>query len=143
MIFCLNHHETVLQDYAFFLFFFGFSFSLVQPKNQDAAMITRTGKNAFIIGIPAIVVPLMTGAFLKNMLYDDTSFTTGQNRVLPMLIGFHGMTSFPVVASLVKDLQILNSELGRLGLSSAIVSDHIGCCVLIAIGQANRLIQSQ
>ncbi|XP_038904151.1 cation/H(+) antiporter 3-like [Benincasa hispida] len=123
---------ALLADFGYTLFLF------LSAAKQDVTMTMRTGKHALLIGISAIVIPLVTGSFLKNMLYENTLLTKEQNKLLPMLIGFHGITSFPVVASLVKELHIVNSELGRLGLSSALVSDIIGGFTLIAIGQANR-----
>lgn len=122
---------VLLADFGYTLFLF------LSAAKQDVTMTIRTGKNALLIGIAAIVVPLIAGAFLKNMLYEDTQLTKRQNRVLPLLIGFHSMTSFPVVASLVKELQIVNSELGRLGLSSALVSDIIGGFAMLTMGQVN------
>ena len=48
---------------------------------------------------------------------------------LPVVVISHSTCSFAVIAALLNDLRILNSEIGRLALASALVSDVTGSVV--------------
>ncbi|KAI4305638.1 hypothetical protein L6164_028994 [Bauhinia variegata] len=56
----------------------------------------------------------------------------------------HSITSFAVIANLLSDLKILNSELGRLALSTALVSDMLSTCMTsLGTGIVRRLYERQ
>lgn len=87
---------------------------------MDMGMISTTGRKALCLGILCLLTPLIFGmavaVFCSNVLYKEAPY-------FPYLAVTHSVTPFPVIASLLNDLKILNSELGRLALSSALVSD--------------------
>lgn len=58
---------------------------------------------------------------LELIIDDYDSFSS-----LPMVIVTQGGVSFAVVSTLLNDLGIVNSELGRLALSTAFVNDLTG-----------------
>ena len=107
--------------YTLFMFLIG--------VKMDMSMISTTGKKALAVGILSLVAPLIITlpvavvlwqAWIKNGSY------------FPYIAATHCLTPFPVIASLLADLKILNSELGRLALSSAIVSDLFSIFLTIA-----------
>ncbi|XP_027337591.1 cation/H(+) antiporter 4-like [Abrus precatorius] len=110
-------------------------FIFINGVQMDFSMITRTGKKAWTIAIIGLLVPLSVAAttlyFSRQRIsmyiynYDDLYVTTVS----------HTVVSFAVIASLLNELQIQNSELGRLALSSALVSDVL-CTIVTAIGTA-------
>uniref|UniRef100_A0A5B7BGZ0 Putative cation/H(+) antiporter 4-like n=1 Tax=Davidia involucrata TaxID=16924 RepID=A0A5B7BGZ0_DAVIN len=91
----------------------------------DMGIVKRTGKMAWMIGILSLMAPLVTGIFSAWLLLGSLlkHEEIGDAKNLGTIVLLHSMTPFPVIACLLKDLKILNSELGRLALSSAIVSD--------------------
>jgi Kef-type K+ transport system membrane component KefB len=97
-------------------------FNFVNTVKMDVGMIKRTGKKPFfyrccmhIVAFPNwILSPSETWKILAKERRSRCAFIYN-NRALH--------TPFPVVAWLLEDLDILNSELGRLGLSAALVSD--------------------
>ncbi|KAK7339134.1 hypothetical protein VNO77_19780 [Canavalia gladiata] len=103
--------------YAFFLFLNG--------VQMDFSMITRTGKKAWTIALSSLMIPTFIGLIFCYSFMGDLKKTLGEfdGDKLPVIVIGHGGCSFPVVASLLSDLEILNSELGRLALSAGLVMD--------------------
>ncbi|RDY10865.1 Cation/H(+) antiporter 4, partial [Mucuna pruriens] len=102
--------------YSFFLF--------INSVKMDLSLMTKTGKKAWVIGLSCYYVPILVGFVIlstftptwKNHLGDDV-FS------LPVVFISNSGCSFAVVSTLLNDLEILNSELGRLALSIAFVND--------------------
>ncbi|KAK7400094.1 hypothetical protein VNO78_11294 [Psophocarpus tetragonolobus] len=101
--------------YALFIFTSG--------VQMDLSMITRTGHRAWtiaIIGLAAplfICIPVILNVAHLNIHVTDQVFN------IAAIVQSETVISFAVVASLLNELKILNSELGRLALSSVLVSD--------------------
>ncbi|XP_021834027.1 cation/H(+) antiporter 4-like [Prunus avium] len=101
--------------YAFFMFLTG--------VKMDVGMIKKTGHKALTIGILSLVVPIVCG--LLTTFACTYVFKEEEDDKVYFVAVTHSLTSFAVVSSLLQDLKLLNSELGRLGLSSGLVSDMI------------------
>ncbi|KAK4854000.1 hypothetical protein QYF36_017499 [Acer negundo] len=105
-------------------------------------------------GIPTLVSHIIAGATLRHVILGFnldpenlmSSFTSldildmkecarfwdldGKDRRKPIVVVVaQCLSTFPVIVCLISELKILNSELGRLGLSCGIVSDMI-CLIL-------------
>lgn len=87
-------------------------------------MVHRTGKTAMFIGAIAVLVPFLCG-ILFHYFISYKYLETWEWRKLPFIIGMFSLSPFPVISSVLSELKILNSELGRLGLSSALVSEML------------------
>lgn len=90
---------------------------------MDVGMIKKTGHKALTIGILSLVVPIICG--LLTAFACAYVFKEEEDDKVYFVAVTHSLTSFAVVSSLLQDLKLLNSELGRLGLSSGLVSDMI------------------
>lgn len=127
------------QDILGLLAEFGYTLYLfLSGVKIDLSMTIRAGKNTLIIGILALLVPLFAANFVRSLLVDGSGISEADLSTLPILISFHSMSSFPVIASLLSDLEIVNSELGRLGLSSALFSDLLSLFMMVTARQAKR-----
>ncbi|RDX65266.1 Cation/H(+) antiporter 4, partial [Mucuna pruriens] len=107
---------------------FGYTFFLfLNGVQMDFSMITRTGKKAWTIALSSLMIPTVVGLSLcyKFMGHWQKALGEFDGAKLPVIVIGHSGCSFPVIASLLSDLEILNSELGRLALSSALVMDVI------------------
>ncbi|KAK3021016.1 hypothetical protein RJ639_045147 [Escallonia herrerae] len=95
---------------------------------SDVTMVRRTGKKAFAIGFLSPMVPLAIGmgsrSFVVRFLAD------GQKFPIKVVVAIQSLSPFPSIALLLKDLKILNSELGRLALSSAMISELVSVSVV-------------
>ncbi|KAK8518708.1 hypothetical protein V6N12_011954 [Hibiscus sabdariffa] len=100
--------------YLFFLFLSG--------VKMDVSLTFKSGKKAVYIGFLTVLVPLLDCLITNKMFYPkDYFFNTNK---FFLAVSYAG-TSFPIIHNLLSELKILNSELGRLGLSAALVGDMV------------------
>jgi Kef-type K+ transport system membrane component KefB len=121
------------QDILATITSFGYAiFIFINAVQMDLSMVTRTGQKAWTIAIMGLVMPLLICLLIP--LYSINSITFRQSTHLSFdstlsVVLSHTVTSFAVIASLLNELKIVNSELGRLALSSALVSDILGTTI--------------
>lgn len=106
--------------------FFGcMLFMFVVAVKMDVSMVVRTGKKTWFIGVLTFVVPLcgttVFARFLKARIRLERKV---EKSVIPIAF-FLSCSSFHVIACIVSDLKLLNSELGRLAVSSSMISGII------------------
>ncbi|KAI4346534.1 hypothetical protein L6164_007423 [Bauhinia variegata] len=126
MLFPYGSQDTLsciaMLGYTFFLF--------VSGVKMDFSMVTRTGRKVWAIAVFSLLVPILSvyilfgvhGATLTQALGEYTGSIT------PVVIA-QSSCSFAVIVVLLTDLKLLNSELGRLALSSALVMDLLSSLV--------------
>ncbi|KAI4357621.1 hypothetical protein L6164_001558 [Bauhinia variegata] len=109
----------------------GFSiFIFLYAVQMDFTIIIRTGRKAWLIAFMGMVVPLAvccaTAAIFSHKLKEVFGDEFGD---LHPVYATQITNSFAVIASLLTDLKILNSGLGRLAMSSALVSDMMSITI--------------
>ncbi|XP_077213467.1 cation/H(+) antiporter 15-like isoform X2 [Tasmannia lanceolata] len=97
---------------------------------MDPSMITSSGKRAVIIGFSGMLFPAVIIAIAVILLYEYIPTRLMKESLIPSAATL-SLTSFPVVICLLEDLKILNSEVGRLAVSAAMITD---LCSIIAMG---------
>ena len=118
--------------YIFFLFYIG--------VKTDMSTVHRTRKKATAIGSVALAAPFLCGIAVLRF-HSSKYLNEDQDKYLGVVIGMVSLTPFPVISSVLNDLKILNSELGRLGLSSALVSEMLSVVSLAIMNAAEILIR--
>ncbi|CAK9164136.1 unnamed protein product [Ilex paraguariensis] len=108
--------ETI-SVFGFMLFIF-----LIGVK-LDPSMVFRSGKKALAIGVLGFFVPYGLTGFTAFLLNHFLSLDNNILKVLPYIVPMQSMTAFPVVACFLDELNILNSEIGRLASSSSFICD--------------------
>ncbi|KAJ0006821.1 hypothetical protein Pint_29634 [Pistacia integerrima] len=103
--------------YAGLLFFSG--------VKMDPAMVITVSRRAVYIGLLAIVPPAV---FSVTILQVFCLSEEERVKALGISIGYVAST-YPVITCMLSELKIINSELGRIAQTSAIVSDVL--CVLL------------
>ncbi|KAE8665319.1 putative Cation/H+ exchanger 4 [Hibiscus syriacus] len=106
--------------YLFFLFLAG--------VKMDFSMTYRSGKKALCIGILTVLVPSLVCLFMAHSAPEERQ--RYRPRDVYVLAVAHSTISFPVIHSLLSGLKLLNSELGRLGLSSALIGNMLSLLLL-------------
>lgn len=76
------------------------------------------------MGTIAVLAPFTSGMFVLN-LYSSKHLQPSQTGMLGIIISVISFTTFPVVSSVLSDLKILNSELGRVGQSAALFCEML------------------
>ncbi|XP_059441903.1 cation/H(+) antiporter 4-like [Corylus avellana] len=94
-------------------------------------MVKRTGRKALFTGVPCMWSPMLIGLFVQMKLI-RLWLKEEKAYILPYLTIGNCVTPFPVLACLLEDLKILNSELGRLALSAALVSDSLSTMAVVS-----------
>lgn len=91
---------------------------------MDPKMVLKCGRKAFTIGVTTVMVPL--ALFSKYSKVLDLSGIHRYRRLsVKAIFSIQFLSSFPVTAALLVDLKIINSELGRLALATALVGDLV------------------
>jgi Kef-type K+ transport system membrane component KefB len=86
----------------------------------DASMMWRVEKKPIIIGLASFVISLTTGFIASYILYNNIhSFVKHREKFVFFIATLHSHNSAIVLSDILSQLGILNSELGRLALSSA------------------------
>ncbi|KAK8282164.1 hypothetical protein V6Z11_D08G008200 [Gossypium hirsutum] len=117
-----QHQELGIQImdtaslFGFTLFFF------LTGVKMDIKSAFRTTKRSLGIGIVSLLSPILVGGAVQVTLRQPNEPEhVRTERLIGTLI--EALTSFSVIACLLAELKILNTELGRLALSSAAVGD--------------------
>uniref|UniRef100_A0A5B7BVM9 Putative cation/H(+) antiporter 15 n=1 Tax=Davidia involucrata TaxID=16924 RepID=A0A5B7BVM9_DAVIN len=109
----------VSQTFAFFglmLFLF-----LVGVKT-DLNIVIKSGRRAVFIGICTFFVPLILNVLLALILRQCVPMDPTLHKSLTWVASFQSLTSFHVIVCLLGDLKLLNSELGKLAVSTSMIS---------------------
>ncbi|WCJ34817.1 cation/hydrogen exchanger 15 [Euphorbia peplus] len=106
-----------MSVFGFMLFIF-----LIGVKT-DPSILLRAGKRVVAIGTLAFCIPYGLAGLVKVNLCDSFSLNKNTCKLLERLVLLQSLTSFTVVATFLAELNILNSEIGRLATSSAMICD--------------------
>lgn len=112
--------RNVLDTIAFFGFML---FIFVLGVKIDPTIIFRSGKRTFAIGILCFFVPYTLAGTVAFILSHFASLDNDVSKVLSIVVEIQCITPFPVISCFLAELQILNSEIGRLASSSSLVCD--------------------
>ncbi|KAF5194862.1 Cation/H(+) antiporter [Thalictrum thalictroides] len=99
---------------------------------MDINMVLKSGAKALVIGFLAFAVPLiltMPVAFIIKSYLTSSDKRLGD--MLPYIAFTESQISFHVIFSLLADLKLLNSEVGRLAMSSSMISNVFCFCTLL------------
>ncbi|KAK9156299.1 hypothetical protein Sjap_003779 [Stephania japonica] len=101
-------------------------FLFIAGVKTDPTLVKKYGRKAAAIGILAFIIPLAFSTAVSLVLKQFVKIGPSLEKSLPLVPASQSMTGFLVIACLLTELKILNTELGRLALSSALVGDMIG-----------------
>lgn len=89
---------------------------------MDIAVIRRTGKKAFVIAIAGMILPFLIGAAFSFLMREESQDLT-QGSFIIFLGVCLSVTAFPVLARILAELKLINTDMGRLAMSSALIND--------------------
>ncbi|XVE78925.1 hypothetical protein DITRI_Ditri14bG0017200 [Diplodiscus trichospermus] len=106
---------------------------------MDLSVIRRTGKKALAIAVAGMVLPFIIGACFSFLLHNDKPEGFTQGTYILFLGVALSVTAFPVLARILAELKLINSEIGRLAMSSALINDM---CAWILLALAIALAEN-
>ncbi|KAK1282252.1 Cation/H(+) antiporter 15 [Acorus calamus] len=123
---------TVLETMAhlgllYFLFLVG--------VEMDLTVLRRTGRRGLIVALSGMALPFIIGTSSSFLLRPHVSKNLHAGAFLLFLGVALSVTAFPVLARILAELKLLNSDLGRFAMSSALAND-MAAWVLLAIAIA-------
>ncbi|KAF2303743.1 hypothetical protein GH714_022006 [Hevea brasiliensis] len=105
---------------------------------MDISVIKRTGKKALAIAIAGMILPFFTGLAFSFLMRKESTHTMNQGTFVLFLGVALSVTAFPVLARVLAELKLINTELGRIAMSSALINDicaWILLCFAIALAE--------
>lgn len=102
---------------------------------MDLMVLKRVGKKAISIAIAGMILPFAIGAAFSYLLHRESGSNVNQGTYILFLGVALSVTAFPVLARILAELKLINTELGRLALSSALIND-ICAWILLALAIA-------
>ena len=100
----------------------------------DTHLMLRQSRNAIVVSLSGIFLPLVSGAVLAYFLYPGLA---GSKATLPsfmLLVGTAmAITAFPVLARLLAEKNMLGTKVGTLALTCAAIGDALAWCLLALV----------
>ncbi|KAK7281072.1 hypothetical protein RIF29_08747 [Crotalaria pallida] len=116
--------ETIASFGLMFFFF-------IMSVKMDPGTLIRTEKQAIAIGLSvfsfALVIPTGVSLLLKKYVPMDK----GLSDSITQLASSQALTLFVCIQVLLNELKILNTDMGRLAMSSALFADVIGLFMIV------------
>ncbi|KAI3468920.1 hypothetical protein Pfo_025583 [Paulownia fortunei] len=106
---------------------------------MDIAVIKRTGKRALAIAIAGMILPFLIGVSFAFMLHQSSEYVRLGTFILFLGVAL-SVTAFPVLARILAELKLLNTDIGRIAMSAALINDM---CAWILLAFAIALAENE
>ncbi|KAG4389761.1 hypothetical protein GLYMA_06G154232v4 [Glycine max] len=107
---------------------------------MDMTVMRSVGRKAVASAIAGMVLPFVVGIVFSYLLAERTDSDINQGTFILFLGVALSVTAFPVLARILAELKLINTELGRLALSAALIND---VCAWIMLALAIALAESE
>ncbi|KAL6013183.1 hypothetical protein ACLOJK_003675 [Asimina triloba] len=101
---------------------------------MDLSVIRRTGKKAMAIAVGGMILPFFVG-FISTIRKGAADISVHRGTFVLFVGVCITITAFPVLARILAELKLLNTDLGRIAISSSIINALI-CWILLALAIA-------
>lgn len=92
----------------------------------DFSVIQKASRKQWIIALYGVVIPVTTTIIVALCLRDSLSEQLQSGASIWGVASSLSITAFPVIYTIVKEFNLLSSDIGRMALSTAVISDMIG-----------------
>ncbi|KAJ9178840.1 hypothetical protein P3X46_010689 [Hevea brasiliensis] len=123
----------VVSSFGFILYFF------LLGVQTDPWLFKNVDRKAIRLGIFAVAVPMVISTVSCFFIMSHVNVDKNIAGSLPIIAQAESVLSFPIIAQFLEELKIINSEFGRVALSSSFVA---GLCSLSVITTTMLLQQS-
>ncbi|XP_010527098.1 PREDICTED: cation/H(+) antiporter 15 [Tarenaya hassleriana] len=108
---------------------------------MDITVVRRTGKRALTIAVGGMVIPFLLGCGFSFIIRKENDHLSQGTYILFLGVAL-SVTAFPVLARILAELKLINTDLGRLAMSSALINDMFAWVLLalaIALSENDNL----
>ncbi|CAJ2641509.1 unnamed protein product [Trifolium pratense] len=102
---------------------------------MDITILRSVGKKAVTAAIAGMILPFILGGACAVLLNDKKNSEMNQGTYILFIGVALSVTAFPVLARILAELKLINTDLGRLALSSALIND-VCAWILLALAIA-------
>ncbi|GAU19592.1 hypothetical protein TSUD_304050, partial [Trifolium subterraneum] len=102
---------------------------------MDITILRSVGKKAVTAAIAGMILPFILGAACTVLLNKQNNSEVNQGTYILFIGVALSVTAFPVLARILAELKLINTDLGRLALSSALIND-VCAWILLALAIA-------
>ncbi|KAM7522024.1 hypothetical protein LguiA_011926 [Lonicera macranthoides] len=113
-------------------------FLFLSGVKMDLTQIRRAGKKQWYIAVIGVLVPIIVSLTIALILRKSLDKELAKGSSVWGISSALAITAFPVLYTIIKELNLLSSDLGRLALSMAIISDVIGINGVVAFEAAKQ-----
>lgn len=125
----------VLRNIGLIGFFF---YLFISAVKMDLGLMRTSGKKQYSIaivgGVLTTLVVALVAYFLRHRLGEDLV----KPSALITVASTASISAFPVVYPILKEFNLLSSEIGRLALTSSLISDVLGVFILVLFEAVNQ-----
>ncbi|XP_016709096.2 cation/H(+) antiporter 15 [Gossypium hirsutum] len=89
---------------------------------MDLTVLRKTGKRALAVAIGGMILPFVVGICFTIVLHDRKPKSLNTATYILLLGVTLSVTAFPVLARILFELKLINSEIGKLAMSSALLN---------------------
>ncbi|KAL2899238.1 Cation/H(+) antiporter 24 [Bienertia sinuspersici] len=123
-----ENSQYVIQNIGIMGFMY---FLFVTGVKMDLGVIAKAGKKHWVIAIAGVVIPhiivWLVAFCIREFMDPELKKFSSIGGVISAVV----ITTFPVIYSVLRDMQLLSSEIGRVALTTVIISDFLGITVII------------
>ncbi|KAJ6670260.1 CATION/H + ANTIPORTER [Salix koriyanagi] len=105
---------------------------------MDIDVVRKCGKLSVVIGLASFVVPTVITTVMASYLSGFFKLDQDLHKEVYVMAVLISTSSFQVVFSILEDLKLLNSELGRLALSSSMISGLFSWSFSVFLANVNE-----
>ncbi|KAE9594211.1 putative cation/H+ exchanger [Lupinus albus] len=112
-----------IMGFMFFVFIYG--------VKMDPALIKKTGKMHLYVALVGISIPTIAVFGVALLLRKTMDKDIATNSSIGIIAAYLGITAFPVLYNVLKEFNLLNSDVGRMALAMAIIGDALGVFTVV------------
>nr|KYP76193.1 K(+)/H(+) antiporter 13 [Cajanus cajan] len=119
-----------VMGFMFFLFTYG--------VKMDPGLLRKSGKLHVSTALIGITIPTFTVFAVSLCLRKNMDKELAKIPSLGVISGYLGVTAFPVLYHILKEFNLLNSDVGRVSLATALIGDTFGLIFIMAFEAASQ-----
>ncbi|KAM3382273.1 cation/H(+) antiporter 24-like isoform X1 [Capsicum galapagoense] len=113
-------------------------FLFISGVKTDLTHIRKVGKKHWYIATCGVFIPMLCSLFIGIGLRKSLEKELAKASSMLGVTSEFAITAFPVIYLIIRELNLLSSEIGRMALSTAIISDVIGLNFVVVFEAAKQ-----
>ncbi|RDY04398.1 Cation/H(+) antiporter 24, partial [Mucuna pruriens] len=119
-----------VMGFMFFLFIYG--------VKMDPGLLKKSGRLHVSTALIGITIPTVTVFVVGLCMRKHMDKELAMIPSIGVISGYLGITAFPVLYHILKEFNLLNSDVGRFALSTALIGDTFGLTFVMAFEAASQ-----